>query len=328
MGRTHLMAYRGVPSAQIVAVASSDERKLSGNFGSVQGNLGNRVPAMDFSNMARYRTAAQLFSDPNVEAVDLCIPTHMHATVAKAALEAGKHVFIEKPMALSERDCWTTIASAKKARRVLMVGHVIRFWPAYATARSLVLSGKYGPVKAAFFCRKCAAPFWNKWMLNGSRSGGGILDLLIHDLDYCLYLLGQAKSVTATGVEEISRGLDVTTAQLEFHHNVSVTVHGGWYPCKSFHFSMQFSIVCKSAVLEFCYPENPSKIQVSQFGGGVKEIFVRDNDAFQIELQEFVKACRRGRESVECPVSDIPFSVRMAVAVRKSRKHGGRRFAL
>src|SRR2546422_7288976 len=100
MGSTHLKALRNVPGAMLAAVVSADDAKLAGDLSAIQGNLGGPGEKMDFSSIARYHTVQEALADPNVEAVDICLPTGLHAPVALDALRAGKHVLVEKPMAL------------------------------------------------------------------------------------------------------------------------------------------------------------------------------------------------------------------------------------
>src|SRR5579863_9423758 len=98
MGSTHLKALRNVSGATLAAVVSADDKKLSGDLSAIQGNLGGPGEVMDFSGVARYHTVEEALRDPNVEAVDICLPTDRHAPVALEALRAGKHVLVEKPM--------------------------------------------------------------------------------------------------------------------------------------------------------------------------------------------------------------------------------------
>src|SRR6187549_1599364 len=114
MGTTHLKAWRQVPGATITAVCSDEPEKLSGDLSSVQGNLGDaNDQKFDFSNMGRYTETADIFADPNVDAVDICLPTHLHAPMALAALKAGKHTLVEKPMALDGAATDEMLATAK-----------------------------------------------------------------------------------------------------------------------------------------------------------------------------------------------------------------------
>ena len=131
-------AYPGLAvhsDAELVAVCSRDEKKLAGDLSGVQGNLGGPGERLDFSGVSRYRDIRQMLEDPRVDAVDLCLPTHMHAPVAIQAFEAGKHVLVEKPMALDAASARRMIAEAEKHRRVLMVAQVLRFFPMYQALR-------------------------------------------------------------------------------------------------------------------------------------------------------------------------------------------------
>src|ERR1043166_2399205 len=98
MGSTHLKALRKIPQATLAAVVSSDEKKLAGDLSAIQGNIGGPGEKMDFSGIARYSAIEEALGDPNVDAVDICLPTDQHAPVAIEALRAGKHVLVEKPM--------------------------------------------------------------------------------------------------------------------------------------------------------------------------------------------------------------------------------------
>src|SRR5258708_1717342 len=92
MGSTHIRALQSIPQAELVAVCSRDEKKLAGDLSGIQGNLGGPGERLDFSGIARYRDVRQLLDDPRVDAVDLCLPTNMHAPVAIQGFDAGKHV--------------------------------------------------------------------------------------------------------------------------------------------------------------------------------------------------------------------------------------------
>jgi len=101
MGSTHLKSLLAIPGAELVAVCSRDEAKLTGDFAGIQGNIGGPGAKMDFRGVAQYRDIRELLQDSQVEAVDICLPTNLHASVAIDALRAGKHVLVEKPMALT-----------------------------------------------------------------------------------------------------------------------------------------------------------------------------------------------------------------------------------
>ena len=121
MGSTHLQALQNIPDAELVAVVSDDPVKLGGDLSAVQGNLDRPGQKIDFSRARKYSNIDDAIRDRDIEAVDLCLPTYLHAPAAIAALEAGKHVLVEKPMALDGQECDRMIYTAREAGKVLMV---------------------------------------------------------------------------------------------------------------------------------------------------------------------------------------------------------------
>jgi predicted dehydrogenase len=326
MGGTHLQAYQKVPRAEIVAVASSDAKKLAAGLSASQGNLERSGGALDLGEASRYRSAEELIGDPSVEAVDLCVPSYRHAPLALAVLRAGKHVLVEKPMALSAADCDAMIAASQESNRVLMVAQVLRFWPDYVEARRRVLSGELGAVKAASFRRKCATPGWSPWMRDHAKSGGGIFDLLIHDVDFAAHLLGKPKAVTAVGVEDLANGLDVVDARFEYESGIPVSISGGWHLPSEYPFSMEFSIVLEGGTLDFHSAQKP--LTLYRKDGPAEELAFPKEDAFQSELAAFVAACERGTAPMECRPEESALATRLALTMRTSRDRGGLRLAL
>src|ERR1035438_2038051 len=92
MGSTHLKALRSLPGVEVGAVYSSDDAKLGGDLSGIQGNLGGPGERFDFGQVAKYREIEALLADPSLDAIDICLPTDLHAVVAVEALRAGKHV--------------------------------------------------------------------------------------------------------------------------------------------------------------------------------------------------------------------------------------------
>lgn len=321
MGSTHLQAYQSVPNAEVAAVASSDERKRSGDLSAIQGNLDRPGEAMDFGDAALYATVEEMLADPNVDAVDLCLPSYLHASTTLKALEAGKHVIVEKPMALTGDECDQMVEAARANDRVLMVAQVLRFWPDYAKAREIIRSGEIGPVKTAFFRRKCAAPAWGKWMHDRSLSGGGVFDLLIHDFDFALHLFGKPASIKAQGVEEMEKGIDVVDAELDYGGSQLVSISGGWHHPQSYPFSMEFSIVCEGGTLDF--HSGLRRLTLYRGDGSSEEPTLSQQDGFVAQLAAFADACESGSTPELCPPEESALATRMTLAMRTSREQGG-----
>src|SRR3954451_1025163 len=115
MGMIHYLAARKLTGGRVVALCSRDARKLAGDWTSIQGNFGPRGTQMDLSGQALHRDVADLLADSSVDLVDLCVPNDEHVTLAIRALEAGKHVLVEKPIALTTADADAMVAAAARA---------------------------------------------------------------------------------------------------------------------------------------------------------------------------------------------------------------------
>src|SRR5258706_2235376 len=100
MGSTHVKALRATAGAELAAVCSSDARKLAGDLTAIQGNLGGPGERFDFSGVKQYREVKAVLADPGIYAVDLCLPTDLHAPVAIESLPAANHVHVEQPIGL------------------------------------------------------------------------------------------------------------------------------------------------------------------------------------------------------------------------------------
>ena len=184
MGMIHYLAAGKAAGAQVVALCSRDPKKLAGDWTSIQGNFGPRGTQMDLSGVARYRDFEALLADPDVDLVDLCVPNDAHGRMAVQALQAGKHVLVEKPIALRPGDADEMVAAAAAAGKQLMVGHVLPFFPEFAFALEAVKSGRYGPLRAAHLMRVISKPDWSGGIADPVRSGGPAIDLHIHDTHF------------------------------------------------------------------------------------------------------------------------------------------------
>ncbi len=325
MGSTHLKALKNIPGVEVAAVASQDEQRLSGDLSDIQGNIGGPGEKMDFSGVKKYRDAAEAARDPDVDAVDICLPTDQHAPIAIAALRAGKHVLVEKPMALDGAAADEMVAEAERNGRVLMVAQVLRFFPAYRAAAEMVHAGKLGPIRSALFRRRCAAPGWSKWMQDSARSGGGVFDLLIHDVDFALHLLGAPAAVSAAGYEDMPRGIDQISAQLWYPQAVSVTVTGGWHHPKAYPFSMEFTIVGDAGTLDYSSAGRP--LTLYRADGEEQAVATGDVDGYWAELKYFVECAGQGRKPEICPPEESAAAVKWTRLMVESRSKNGEKLA-
>ncbi len=146
-----------------------------------------------------YASYQEMLADPAIEAVSVCTANAYHADIACAALEAGKHVLCEKPMATTLADCERMVAAARKSGRYLMIGQNQRLAPAHRKARELLRAGAIGRVLTFRTCFGHGGP--ESWSVDGTRDlwffdknravFGALADLGLHKVDLIQYLTGQ-----------------------------------------------------------------------------------------------------------------------------------------
>lgn len=176
---------------------------------------------------------------PEVDIVDICTPTHLHAGMIAQAARAGKQIICEKPLGRTVEEVKQIYADVAAAGVKLYVAHVVRFFPEYAQAKALVDSGQIGRpgvIRLARGSYRPKKPVGN-WFLDEAKSGGILLDLMIHDFDYARWIGGEVESVYA---RKISTGhpdapVDYALAVLTHRSGALSHVAGAWaYPPPTF----------------------------------------------------------------------------------------------
>ncbi len=201
-----------------------------------------------------------------VDVVDICVPTPQHLELTIAAATAGKHVVCEKPIALTIKDAQAMLDSCQAANVRLFIAHVVRFFPQYQTAAASIARGEIGSLGTMRFKRagQLPAQLTDNWFLDEKRSGGVVLDLMIHDFDTALWYAQNAKAGTVTRVfARSTRAInadiksDVVIVTLRFESGVIAHLEGAWaYPAGIFRTG--FDIAGSAGVLEWRSDDNPA----------------------------------------------------------------------
>jgi predicted dehydrogenase len=302
MGMIHYLAARKVAGARVAALCSRDPKKLAGDWTSIQGNFGPRGTRMDLSAHAPYADLNDLLADPDVDLVDLCVPNDEHAKLAIRALEAGKHVLVEKPIALSIRDADAMLAAARASDRLLMVAHVLTFFPEFAFAAEAVRSGRYGALKAAHLTRVISKPDWSSGIADADRSGGPAIDLHIHDTHFIGLVCGVPRAVHSRGVVEENAVVHLTTLYLYDDPNLAVSAVSGALSQAGRPFTHGFEFFLEKATLSFSFANLAGEGQLGPLAvilpdGTVERPDLGSSDpidAFAIELGVAVSSVANG----------------------------------
>src|SRR5262249_25267853 len=177
MGMIHFLAARKLKDARVEGICSRDEKKLAGDWRAIQGNFGPRGEMMDLSAVKQYDRLDALLADAEIDLVDVCNPTHLHPETALKALRAAKHVLVEKAIALEPREADAILQAAAQAKKLLMVAHVLPFFPEFAWAAEAIRGGRYGRVLGGHFKRVISRPDWSAEIGDASKTGGPAVDL-------------------------------------------------------------------------------------------------------------------------------------------------------
>jgi predicted dehydrogenase len=286
MGKRHLEAYGSLPGVEVVT-------RNKPPF--------DQLPPQDHNALAQ-----AMIEDPAIDAIDICLPTGLHPSVTIAALDAGKHVLCEKPMALTPEGCSRMLRARERSRGILMVAHVLRFWPAYRFLREVVACRPYGAIRSVSLSRKSGVPGWAPWLLRPEESGGAILDLLVHDFDQALLLFGMPESATARTIDSPN----VAECSLHYPDGVEVAIAGGWYP-GDVPFAMGFDLRASEGELRFA----DDHLQLLRPPEPIAEIALPAVDAYAKQLGYFLDCCRNGVVPSECTPESSAQAVELACTI-------------
>lgn len=297
MGMIHYLAARKLNGAAVTALHSRDPKKLAGDWRSIQGNFGPRGEMMDLSGVKKYQRLDDLLVDPDIDLVDICLPTHLHASAAIAALRAGKHVLVEKAIALTPEDADAMVQAARQAGRLLMVAHVLPFFPEFAFAAEAIRGGKYGRLLAGQFLRVISKPDWSADIADAAKTGGPAVDLHIHDTHFIGLVCGVPKAVFSRGV--LSNGVvEHLTTQYLYEDGPAISCTSGAICQKARPFVHGYELYLEKATLTYQSDCRPLTVLHSD-GRSENPQLTGSEDAtaaFTAELQCAADAVRSGKE--------------------------------
>lgn len=259
MGATHYRAFLAAQDAgfqcRVIAVCDRSPERLTGRA-DVMGNIdtGHGERLFDPTRLRVSREPRDLLIDPRIHLLSICTPTDSHADLAIAALRAGKHVLVEKPVALSSTEARRIAETARETGRLCMPAMCMRFWPGWTWLRERVRDGRFGPVRSAVFQRLGSAPTWNpEFYGDPARSGGSLFDLHIHDADFIRWCFGPPIAVASTG----SLAHVTTLYRYPDGGPRHVVAEGGQDHAPGFGFRMRYVVAFEKATADFDLGRTP-----------------------------------------------------------------------
>jgi len=321
MGLTHIKAYQQLPGARIVAVCDAVRLPVNGVLSGVSGNLGGD-DAIDLGkNIRTYQKLEDLLADADVDVIDLCVPTPLHGPQAIAALQSGKHVLCEKPLARTSAVAREIVAAAKSAKGFFMPAMCMRFWPGWSWLKDLNEQNTYGKILAARFRRISAPPGWSRaTYFKGGDSGGALLDLHIHDTDFVQFVFGRPTGVYSTGLSRFSGAIDHVVTQYQVASGATVYAEGSWLLTAGF--GMSYTVNFERATIDFDSTRGADALRVDVEGQPTRIIKPEGVDGYVEELRHFITAIQTGKAPSIVTAADGLSAVEICEAEEKSIQTG------
>ena len=305
MGTTHAKAIAQLPNAKVVGITSRRRERAEA--------LAAAVGATVFD------TPEALIASPEIEVVDNTYPTFLHAGHTISALEQGKHVICEKPIAPTLAEADTMLAASARSGKHLMLAHVLRFWPEYVALQEVVASGELGRPLAAQASRLSFFPNWADWIVKAELSGGPVVDLMIHDFDMLNWLLGRPRQVSAYGRPGKTGSWDHIFATLQYDETEALA-EGSLMMPPNFPFTATLRVVCEEGCAEYIFRAggpsvemgtSQNSLMVYNSNGEARQVTVEAKDPYLAQVEYFVNCLEAGR----APDRVTPEAARQALAV-------------
>jgi predicted dehydrogenase len=321
MGKTHIGIYQRLGTVELSAICDAEADRL--NIGSLVGggNIQTSEKDIDLSSVRKYTDFDLMLRDGDFDFVDICLPTFLHVEHTVAALEAGYHVLLEKPMALDTEGTDLILKKVKETDRLFSVGQCIRYWPAYSEVKRILDQGDYGKARYSEFSRFSAKPdwAWDNWIVDGKRSGEAALDLHIHDADMLIHMFGMPASVRSVGAFESNGGLSHISTLYHYENGFVASSAGGWICSDSFGFNMRALHILEKATIELDMSKNPM-LTVFPNGGEKYCPDLPEEDGYYFELKDFTEGLQRGKLSGTVTAESAAWAVRLCLEEIRSAK--------
>jgi len=317
MGSTHARAYARLPGVEIAAIYARS---------------GERAQPLAHEVGSTFTTSVEdILADESITAVDICLPTPEHRSSLEAALSAGKHVLLEKPLALTEDDARAMVDAAAASDQIVMIAHVLRFWPEYVELKRIIDSGEFGRPLAAYATRRQPFPAWSKQFGQSDLTGGAIIDMLVHDYDALNWVLGAPRTVTAHAHRNRrSAGLDQAQVLIGYDGAQAVS-DGGMMMPESYPFTSALEVLCENGAIEYHFRaggrsfeigEPTNALTVYRAEGDPETLTVEQSDPYENEVAYFIDCVRSGARADRATPEDALSALRIALAARDSAERG------
>jgi predicted dehydrogenase len=312
MGKTHAANILSSDLLELCGVV--DSRPKDSLFANTGGNLQtDSADAASLADIPFFASIEEAFASLQPDGVVIALPTVAHEPTARFCLEQGCHVFLEKPVCLDAELGAALVQTAIAHQKTFMVGHCVRFMPAYEKLREAVTGGTLGALKLLTLDRATGAPNWGAWNDPAVResSGGALFDLTIHDIDYARHLLGEPDEVWSPPGFSQTFGSEYVNATWRYESGTTVLIRGGFLFPPERPFECGYSALFERGALLHSSRE-PDLVWRLE-GGSRQALPVADaTDSYRQELEYFAACAQDEKPPVRCAPEDAVAAVRLA----------------
>ena len=316
IAQNHLEAYRSMPDVTIAAVISRSAEK------------GEK--AAQTYGCRHYETLDAALAAEKFDVVSICVPTYLHEEYVIKAARSGCNVLCEKPVTFTLESLDRMIAACKENGVRFMVAQVARWWPEFITFKDYIDHDKLGALHMVYEKRICQHPTWSNWHRDPSKSGGGLYDLNVHDVDYLYSLFGVPARVSAIGWKSPTGCWNHVCTNMEWKNGVKAVCETSLEMTGNFPFSIELRATGDKGTLAYALSagvnindgEHGSNMNWYPAGDeAVYPLTVEQTDMFAGEIREFLDAIRDGRPAAVTP-EDSRNVLRIVLAIKKSLEEG------
>lgn len=314
MGMTHTLNILKNKDLKLVAIIDVNPALIEKNLDAKSGNFSTgNIEANDLASIHKYSNFDDCLLSEELDAVNICVHTNLHYEMTKKALLQDKHVFLEKPFCLDVKQAEELISLAEQKKKILMVGHVVRFMSPYQKLKQWIDSKEFGELKFLSLSRFSGLPGWGQWKEKHitDTSGGALFDLVIHDIDFANYVLGIPTDIKCNYLPgELSKHDYISAMWSYKDKNVHVKIEGG--NIFQINFPFQAGYIAKFEKASILYTSiNGDIIQIAD-DDNIKKVPAGDAGAgYYNEIAYFAQCLKNNTQPAECMPSSSLQSIQL-----------------
>jgi len=308
IAKIHMAILKIFPNVKVTSVFSRTEKKVRGH-----------------RNISFYKDYDKMLEKEKLDIAMITTPTHTHQEISCACAEKGIDIFLEKPMARNVIECDKIIDSMKENNIKLFVGHSLRFWSTYANVKYYLENNnsEIGTIQSISSKRLSTFP-WSKWFADQKKSGGVILDLSIHDIDYILWILGIPISVSCKASKINKYGMDLFGESITNlnYQNANAECEASWAQPEDYELLMKTKIIGSDGYIEFDEEAIYNKEDLQ-----IEDVY-KSSNAYYNQLEHFFDVIANREKSFLVSPNEAKGAVKVCLASIESAENKGKEIFL